>query len=161
MGGVLAEWVGGPAVHSPDPAYPGAHSRADNGDGDRRHGWLRNAKEVRFGWEGARWTIDLSAKNRARLEKALKPYMAKAMAKETKQSARGVRSVTGSRCCSAGGLPGEGADGLATNLQVRHVERENGRRLRVQVAGHGHRPVLTQLGQDVAARRSRVHGTLR
>jgi hypothetical protein len=87
--------------------------------------------------------------------------MAKAMAKETKQSARGVRSVTGSRCCSASGLPGEGADGLATNLQVRHVEREDGRRLRVQVAGHGDRPVLAQLGQDVAARRWRAHGTLR
>lgn len=47
-----------------------------------------NAKEVTFGWDGAWWSIDLSAKNRASLEKALKPYLAKA----TKQSARGARS---------------------------------------------------------------------
>jgi hypothetical protein len=37
-----------------------------------------NAKEVTFGWDGTWWTIDLSAKNRSSLEKALKPYLAKA-----------------------------------------------------------------------------------
>ena len=37
-----------------------------------------NAKEVSFGLDGTSWTIDLSAKNRAALEKALKPYIAKA-----------------------------------------------------------------------------------
>jgi hypothetical protein len=37
-----------------------------------------NAKEVSFSLEGRSWVIDLSAKNRAALEKALKPYIAKA-----------------------------------------------------------------------------------
>jgi hypothetical protein len=32
-----------------------------------------NAKEVTFGWDGSWWTIDLNAKNRASLEKALSP----------------------------------------------------------------------------------------
>jgi len=35
-----------------------------------------NAKDVTFGWDGTWWTIVLSAKNRANLEKALKPYLA-------------------------------------------------------------------------------------
>jgi Lsr2 len=35
----------------------------------------KNAEEVSFSFEGASWTIDLSAKNKAALEKALKPYM--------------------------------------------------------------------------------------
>jgi len=43
-----------------------------------------NAKEVTFSLNGESWTIDLSAKNRTALEKALKPYMAKA----TKQGRR-------------------------------------------------------------------------
>lgn len=37
-----------------------------------------NATEVSFSLNGRTWTIDLSAKNRAALEKALKPYIAKA-----------------------------------------------------------------------------------
>ena len=37
-----------------------------------------NAKEVTFSLNGESWTIDLSAKNRTALEKALKPYIAKA-----------------------------------------------------------------------------------
>ena len=37
-----------------------------------------NAKEVTFSLDGESWTIDLSAKNRNALEKALKPYIAKA-----------------------------------------------------------------------------------
>lgn len=37
-----------------------------------------NAREVSFGLDGKTWLIDLSAKNRAALEKALKPYIAKA-----------------------------------------------------------------------------------
>ena len=37
-----------------------------------------NAKEVSFSLNGRSWVIDLSAKNRAALEKALKPYIAKA-----------------------------------------------------------------------------------
>ena len=37
-----------------------------------------NAKAVTFSLNGESWTIDLSAKNRTALEKALKPYIAKA-----------------------------------------------------------------------------------
>ncbi len=37
-----------------------------------------NAKEVTFSLNGQSWSIDLSAKNRSALEKALKPYIAKA-----------------------------------------------------------------------------------
>jgi nucleoid-associated protein Lsr2 len=37
-----------------------------------------NAKEVSFSLNGRTWVIDLSAKNRAALDKALKPYIAKA-----------------------------------------------------------------------------------
>ena len=44
-----------------------------------------NAKEVSFSLNGKTWAIDLSAKNRAALEKALKPYIAKA----TEQGRRG------------------------------------------------------------------------
>lgn len=43
-----------------------------------------NAKEVSFSLDGKAWVIDLSAKNRTALEKALKPYIAKA----TEQSSR-------------------------------------------------------------------------
>ena len=46
-----------------------------------------NAKEVSFSLNGRTWVIDLSAKNRAALEKALKPYIAKA----TEQSRRNRR----------------------------------------------------------------------
>lgn len=55
-----------------------------------------NAKEVSFSLDGRTWVIDLSAKNRAALEKALKPYIAKATeqgrrsrtAKATRSSSR-------------------------------------------------------------------------
>ena len=50
-----------------------------------------NAKEVTFSLNGESWTIDLSTKNRNALEKALKPYIAKA----TKQGPR--RPVRASR----------------------------------------------------------------
>jgi hypothetical protein len=56
-----------------------------------------NAKEVTFSLNGESWTIDLSAKNRNALEKALKPYIAKA----TKQGRR--RSVPASKRSAAGG----------------------------------------------------------
>ncbi|WP_270889255.1 histone-like nucleoid-structuring protein Lsr2 [Pedococcus sp. 5OH_020] len=46
-----------------------------------------NAKEVSFSLDGKAWVIDLGAKNRAALEKALKPYIAKA----TEQSSRSGR----------------------------------------------------------------------
>jgi hypothetical protein len=54
-----------------------------------------NAKEVTFSLDGESWTIDLSAKNRSALEKALKPYIAKA----TKQGRR--RSVSASKKTAA------------------------------------------------------------
>ncbi len=46
-----------------------------------------NAKAVSFSLDGSSWTIDLSARNRSALEKALKPYIAKA----TKQGRRARR----------------------------------------------------------------------
>jgi hypothetical protein len=56
-----------------------------------------NAKQVTFSLDGESWTIDLSAKNRKALEKALKPYIAKA----TKQGRR--RSLPASRRTAARG----------------------------------------------------------
>src|SRR3954463_2361265 len=56
-----------------------------------------NATEVTFSLNGESWTIDLSAKNRNALEKALKPYIAR----PTKQGRR--RSVPASRRSAAGG----------------------------------------------------------
>ena len=56
-----------------------------------------NAKEVTFSLNGESWTIDLSAKNRNALEKALKPYIAKA----TKQGRR--RPAASSRKTAARG----------------------------------------------------------
>ena len=56
-----------------------------------------NAKEVTFSLDGESWTIDLSPKNRKALEKALKPYIAKA----TKQGRR--RAVTASKSTAARG----------------------------------------------------------
>jgi hypothetical protein len=50
-----------------------------------------NAMEVTFSLNGESWSIDLSAKNRAALEKAIKPYIAKA----TKQGRR--RPVTSAK----------------------------------------------------------------
>ena len=35
----------------------------------------KNADEVSFSFEGSSWTIDLTSKNKAKLEAALKPYM--------------------------------------------------------------------------------------
>ncbi|WP_270888931.1 histone-like nucleoid-structuring protein Lsr2 [Pedococcus sp. 5OH_020] len=49
-----------------------------------------NAKEVSFSLNGKTWVIDLSAKNRVALEKALKPYIAKA----TEQGGRNRRGRT-------------------------------------------------------------------
>ena len=50
-----------------------------------------NAEEVTFALNGESWSIDLSAKNRTALKKALKPYIAKA----TKQGRR--RPLSSSR----------------------------------------------------------------
>ena len=50
-----------------------------------------NAKEVTFSLNGESWTIDLSAKNRAALEKALKPYIAKATKQGRRRPAASVK----------------------------------------------------------------------
>jgi hypothetical protein len=54
-----------------------------------------NAKEVSFSLDGTSWTIDLSAKNRAALEKALKPYIAKATPQPPRQTRRGRVGASG------------------------------------------------------------------
>jgi hypothetical protein len=58
-----------------------------------------NAKEVSFSLNGKTWVIDLSAKNRAALEKALKPYIAKAT-EQGRQSRRGKATRPSSRSTS-------------------------------------------------------------
>jgi len=79
-----------------------------------------NAQEVSFGLDGTSWTIDLSAKNRAALEKTLKPYIAKATRQPTRRP--------GDRA----GRPGQGARRAAakparTNLaEIRAWARSNG-----------------------------------
>jgi hypothetical protein len=55
-----------------------------------------NAKEVSFSLDRKTWVIDLSAKNRAALEKALKPYIAKAT-EQGRSNRRGKTSRSSSR----------------------------------------------------------------
>ena len=52
-----------------------------------------NAKEVAFSLNGESWTIDLSAKNRTALEKALKPYIAKATKQGRRRPAASVKKT--------------------------------------------------------------------
>ena len=79
-----------------------------------------NAKEVSFSLDGTSWTIDLSAKNRAALEKALKPYIAKATQQPTRQTR------------SRAGRPGRGARRTASTpartdlAEIRAWARSNG-----------------------------------
>ena len=54
-----------------------------------------NAKEVSFSLDGTSWTIDLNAKNRTALEKALKPYIAKATQQPTRQTRSGRAATSG------------------------------------------------------------------
>ncbi len=54
-----------------------------------------NAKEVTFSLNGESWTIDLSAKNRSALEKALKPYIAKATKQGRRQSVAASKRAAG------------------------------------------------------------------
>jgi hypothetical protein len=56
-----------------------------------------NAKEVSFSLNGKSWTIDLSAKNRAALEKALKPYIAKATEQGRSRRSKATRSSSRSK----------------------------------------------------------------
>ena len=65
-----------------------------------------NAKEVTFSLNGESWTIDLGAKNRAALEKALKPYIAKATKQGRRRPAASVKK-TARRAAAHG--PGGGA----------------------------------------------------
>ena len=53
-----------------------------------------NAKEVTFSLNGESWTIDLSTKNRGALEKALKPYIAKATKQGRRRSSAMPRKST-------------------------------------------------------------------
>jgi len=50
-----------------------------------------SAKEVSFSLNGRSWVIDLNAKNRAALEKALKPYIAKATEQRGSRRGKAVR----------------------------------------------------------------------
>ena len=58
-----------------------------------------NAQEVTFSLDGTAWTIDLGAKNRAALQKALKPYIAKGTQQPNRQTrgSRAGRSGKGAR----------------------------------------------------------------
>jgi hypothetical protein len=56
-----------------------------------------NAKEVSFSLDGRTWTIDLGAKNRAALEKALKPYIAKATEQGRNRRSKATRSSSRSK----------------------------------------------------------------
>ena len=56
-----------------------------------------NAKEVSFSLDGRTWTIDLSAKNRAALEKALKPYIAKGTEQGRNRPSKAPRSWSRSK----------------------------------------------------------------
>ena len=74
-----------------------------------------NAKTVTFSFDGSEYSIDLSTKNRAALEKALKPYLDHA----SQQSRRSSRAPRRSRSTSpAKGQPDLGA--------VREWARANG-----------------------------------
>ena len=92
-----------------------------------------NAKEVTFSLNGESWTIDLSAKNRNALEKALKPYIAKA----TKQGRR--RSPTVSKRTAVRGPRRDLAE-------VREWAKSNGH----QVSDRGRISATVQEAYDAA-----------
>jgi len=77
-----------------------------------------NAQAVSFSLDGTSWTIDLSSRNRVALEKALKPYIAKA----TKQGRR-VRRASPVRGASRGNL----ADVRAWAKSNGHAVSDRGR----------------------------------
>ena len=58
-----------------------------------------NATEVTFSLNGRTWVIDLSPKNQAALEKALKPYIAKAT-EQGRRTSRGKAARASSRAKS-------------------------------------------------------------
>jgi nucleoid-associated protein Lsr2 len=57
----------------------------------------KNANEVSFSFEGTSWTIDLSSKNKAKLEAALKPYIDAGTRSSSRSSRRGGKGSTGRR----------------------------------------------------------------
>ena len=99
-----------------------------------------NAKEVLFGWDGISWAIDLSAKNRGSLEKALKPYLAKARKQMPDGARRGGARRTGS---SAGSRRGPSRVNLG---EVRAWARSNGH----QVSDRGRVSAAVQQAYDAA-----------
>jgi len=77
-----------------------------------------NAKAVSFSLDGSSWTIDLSATNRTALEKALKPYIAKA----TEQGRRARRAAV-----TRGSSRGDLADVRAWAKSNGHTVSDRGR----------------------------------
>ena len=68
-----------------------------------------NAKEVSFSLNGRSWVIDLNAKNRAALEKALKPYISKAT--EQRGSGRRGKAVEPAVVAAHDGFEGRRVSG--------------------------------------------------
>lgn len=56
-----------------------------------------NAETIQFGFNGTEYTIDLARKNKAALEKALKPYIGVATKVSTRRSSTGSSSRRGRR----------------------------------------------------------------
>jgi Lsr2 len=80
----------------------------DGGNADRT---------VAFGWDGKTYTIDLSKKNIAAFEKALKPYLA--AARPARRARRQSASRSGSRAAST-------ANKSANVATIREWSRANG-----------------------------------
>ena len=93
-----------------------------------------NAKEVSFSLNGKAWVIDLSAKNSAALEKALKPYIAKAT-EQRGASRRGKSTRSSSRSSSRANL-----------AAIREWARTNGH----EVSGRGRISAEIQKAYDAA-----------
>jgi len=93
-----------------------------------------NAKEVSFSLNGRTWVIDLGPKNRAALEKALKPYIGKAT-EQGRRSRRGQATRSSSR------------SGSRTDLAaVREWAKNNGH----QVSDRGRISAEVQRAYDAA-----------
>jgi nucleoid-associated protein Lsr2 len=101
-----------------------------------------NAKEVTFGWDGSWWTIDLNAKNRAGLEKALKALLG-----QGHETARAERPQRRSPCrSSAGPRRGTSRGDLG---EVRAWAKSNGH----QASDRGRVSAAVQQAYDAAHKR--------
>lgn len=98
-----------------------------------------NAKEVIFGWDGTWWIIDLSAKNRSSLEKALKPFLAKATKQPGQSVGRKARRAGSSATSQSGTSRADLGD-------VRAWARDNGH----QVSDRGRVSARIQQAYDAA-----------